>query len=232
MTRDFPDHMVDMICADLPYSTNYKHHHRHLAWNQPVDLAALWVQFRRITKPHRPIVLFAIQPFTTDLVVSARDMFKFELVWVKNRPADFIHANNRPMRNHESILVFSAGKISPASRSNRRMPYYGREIAEDDRYPRSVIDDIPDDPAASVIADVADAPSDHNRHSMQKPVALLRLLIKMFSRPGEVVLDPTMGSGTTGVAALEEGRSFVGIEWHPPFFDIARERIASMRSTI
>lgn len=198
---DLPARSVDLILCDLPYGGT------RCDWDCPLDLAALWGEFFRVLKPNRPVIFFATQPFASHLVISNPEWYKAEIIWIKNRASDFIHARNRPTRIHENILVFSEGALCSTTRSKRRMPYYP---GEDDTYPASVVYYPRDLPAI---------------HPTQKPVALLEFLIGSFSQPGELVLDPTMGSGSTGVAAIASGRSFVGFERDPHYYDVARSRI-------
>jgi DNA modification methylase len=134
------------------------------------------------------------------------------MIWMKTRFANFVKANSQPLRNHELILVFSEGVSDTASHAKRKMPYYGRQIAEDDRYPRSVIDDH-----------MIESSKEPRLHPMQKPVSLLRYLMSLFSQPGETVLDSFMGSGSTGVAAIEGKRNFIGIEKEPAYFERVSE---------
>jgi site-specific DNA-methyltransferase (adenine-specific) len=196
------EHAASLILADLPYGEG------RVPWDQPLDLPLLWREYRRIIRPHCPILLFGAEPFTSRLVMSALDWFKFDIVWIKNRAANFVHANNRPLNFHQSILVFSEGGLVTERRSKRKMPYYPEHLSQEG-YPRSYVE----------------FDTETGYHPTQKPVALLRYLIELFSRPGETVLDSCMGSGSTGVAALEAGRSFIGIEKDPPFFEIAKTRL-------
>lgn len=207
LLSEIPSQSVDLIITDLPYG---KTPH---PWNRVLDLSRLWAEYRRIIRPYRPILLFGIQPFTSELVMSApKDWLKHEMIWEKTRAADFIHANNRPLRVHENISVFSEGAVAPESRSGRRMNYYP-EQREHAAYPRSI---------------VKFATESRALHPMAKPVALLKHLIQLFSRPGEMVLDSCMGSGSTGVAAIQTGRNFIGIEKHQRFFDVAVNRLGAL----
>lgn len=142
---------------------------------------------------------------------APKDWSKYEMIWEKTRAADFIQANNRPLRVHENISVFSEGAVAPESRSGRRMSYYP-EQREHAGYPKSILKFATEARAL---------------HPMAKPVALLKHLIQLFSRPGETVLDSCMGSGSTGVAAIQTGRNFIGIEKHRPFFEIAADRLGA-----
>ena len=206
---ELADHSVDLILTDPPFGVRTEH-----PWNKPFDLERMWTHYCRIVKPYGPIVLFATQPFATDVIHSARDLFKYELVWVKARAANFVKARCQPLRNHELILVFSEGVIDSESHTKRKMPYYGEDIANEDRYPCSVIDDY-----------MTESTPEPRLHPMQKPVSLLRFLISMYSRPGDTLLDSFMGSGSTGVAAIETNRNFVGIEKEQVYFESAAERL-------
>jgi site-specific DNA-methyltransferase (adenine-specific) len=122
-----PDRSVDLILSDLPFGNS------GLGWDRPIDLAVLWQHYRRVIKPNHPIVLFASQPFSTDLINAARDMFKYEWIWIKHRPTGSTHAKNKPMKKHENILVFSSGTTLHKSQSKRRMPYYPQGLAPNHR---------------------------------------------------------------------------------------------------
>jgi site-specific DNA-methyltransferase (adenine-specific) len=217
---------VDAILCDLPYGTTA------CAWDAVIPFAPLWDQYRRVLKPKGAIVLTACQPFTTDLICSNRKMFRYELVWDKVAATGFLDANRRPMRGHENVLVFARGNTTYNPQFERGRPYrqvhHARKIetlgakkvlesgwvTESDgrRYPRTIIR----------------CPNPNTRgkaHPTQKPVDLFRWLVRTYTDPGELVLDNTMGSGTTGVAAVLEGRRFVGIERDPRYFDVAERRI-------
>ena len=112
------DHSIDMILCDLPYGTTA------CPWDSVIDLGRLWTHYKRVIKPYHPIVLTASQPFTTVLASSNLDWFKYEWIWVKNRPTNFAHAKNKPMKRHENVLVFSEGTTVHESQSEKRMPYY------------------------------------------------------------------------------------------------------------
>ncbi len=202
MPAEIADHSIDLVVCDPPFGNTHR-------WTKPLDLPAMWQQLRRVLKPYHVIVLFAVQPFASRVISSAEAMFKCELIWEKDYPADFVHANHRPLSYHENILVFSEGALRGRS-GPRQMPYFPEQVgAPQSGYPRSILR-YPKIRART-------------HHPMQKPVALLEHLIALFSRPGDFILDPTMGSGSTGVAALTTGRSFIGIEKHPPFFETAQQ---------
>lgn len=241
--REIEDGCVDMVLCDLPYGTTA------CKWDSVIPFEPLWREYRRVTKPNAAIVLTASQPFTSALVMSNPTMFKYEWVWRKSRPTGHAHAKNKPMKDHENVLVFSAGTTVHANQSSSRMLYQpqglesvrilkkqdtpGRfamgsgatistrpgtktqHMQEATGYPRSVIE------FPSVSQGV---------HPTQKPVALMEYLIRTYTHEGETVLDNTMGSGTTGVACVNTGRKFFGIERDPDYFAIAERRIADARN--
>ena len=216
---------VDLVLADLPYGTT------QCAWDEVIPMAVLWEQYLRVAKPEAAIVLTAAQPFTSMLVMSRPELFRYEWIWEKGNATGFLNAKKQPMRAHESALVFyrkqptynpqmTAGhERKTASRKTVNSECYGKAISltnydSTERYPRSVQFFSSDKQSG-------------NYHPTQKPVALMEYLIRTYAVPGMTVLDNTMGSGTTGVAALRCGCDFIGIEREPKYFDIACERITA-----
>jgi hypothetical protein len=120
--RDIPDQSIDMILCDLPYGTT-----AHV-WGSLIPLEPLWVEYKRIIRPNRAIVLTASQPFTTVLAASNLEQLKYEWIWAKNRPTNFAHPKNKPMKKHENVLVFSSGTTVHASQSSDRMPYFPQGV--------------------------------------------------------------------------------------------------------
>lgn len=228
--KSIPDHSVDMILCDLPYGTTA------CAWDSVIPFGALWAQYRRVLKPLGAIVLTASQPFTTALIASNYDWFKYCWVWEKSRPGDIFNAKNKPLKAHEDICVFSEG--TTANKSLRRMRYFPQGVGaggvqtnnpdcvaafkaprpshaknyvtQGSGYPRSIL---------------RIASEGKTVHPTQKPVALMEYLIRTYTNPGDVVMDNCMGSGTTGVACVNTDRSFIGIERDPDYFKIAQGRI-------
>lgn len=232
---EIPEGSVDMILCDLPYGTTA------CKWDSVIPFEPLWTHYKRVCKKNAAIVLTASQPFTSALVMSNPADFKYCWVWEKNRPTNFAHAKNKPMKKHEDICVFSQGTSVHASQSDRRMPYN----------PQGVVDletALKVDKKGKCVSDAhfSSRPSHgaHERkqtgfphsilrfstdmlnlHPTAKPVALMEYLIWTYTNPGETVLDNTMGSGTTGVACRNTGRRFIGIERDSGYFAVARERI-------
>ena len=221
LMQRIPDGSVDMVLCDLPYGTTRN------KWDSIIPFDALWGQYRRIIKPNAAVVLFAGGAFTARLVLSALDIWRYNLVWDKQRGCDFLNANVKPMKSHEDICVFY-----------KKRPTYNKQYWYSTAYKRTMngtlSDNYGDRGAAwseSVNGErnplsILSFPRDGSRiHPTQKPVALLEWLIKTYTNEGETVLDNCMGSGSTGVAAVNTGRSFIGVELDDKYFQIASERI-------
>ena len=230
-----PKHSVDLVLTDPPYGTTA------CKWDAVIPLKPMWRELHRVIKPHRAIVLTAIQPFTTTLIVSNPAMFKYCWVWEKNVVAGFAHAKNKPMSKHEDIIVFSTGAVAHKTRSRQRMPYFPQGLTRLEKPLRKLTTNnvtgfMPRPSQTEFVTQTHTGyPStvlqfDCERagfHPTQKPVALMAYLINTYTRRGATVLDFTMGSGTTGVACAETGRQFIGIERNRDYFGVANDRIAA-----
>ena len=224
--KDIPDGSVDMVLADPPYGTT------QCKWDSVIPFEPMWAQLRRVTKKNGAIVMTASQPFTSALVMSNAKMFKYDWTWRKPKGTGHLNAKKMPMRDKEDILVFyfkpctynpqfSAGtpyknKAGDPSGATSMTNSYGnytnfRNDNEGKRYPKQVLE-FPVVERGTL-------------HPTQKPVALMEYLIKTYTNEGETVLDFTMGSGTTGVAAKSLNRKFIGIELDEDYFNIAKDRI-------
>lgn len=231
--KEIADGSVDMVLTDPPYGTTA------CAWDSIIPLDQMWAALKRITKKNGAVVMTASQPFTSVLVSSNLRDFKYCWVWEKNKITGFANAKRQPLRNYEDVVVFGKTAVFYApqglkkinlTRKNSKTQGGGtlRNDVEEDTgrgslrsagkeytqeftgYPRQV---IKFDCETKTV------------HPTQKPVALMEYLIKTYTNPGETVLDFTMGSGTTGVAAMNLGRRFIGIERDDKYFAIAKERI-------
>ncbi|MGB6825950.1 DNA-methyltransferase [Psychrobacter sp.] len=223
LLKDIPDGSVDLILTDPPYNTT------QAKWDCAIDLDALWVQLKRIIKPNGAIVMTASQPFTSKLVLSNLDMFKYEYTWIRAHKSGHLNAKKRPMTAHESVLVFydKRPKYDPVAEPFSERSGMGATptatevyggIKNQTEYKRpnyksrdSVIEGYPVD--------------DRGLHSTQKPTKLLSHLIEIYTGKGDTVIDMFMGSGSTGVACVNTNRKFIGIELDPEYFKIAEERI-------
>ena len=234
-----PDGSVDMVLTDPPYGTTA------CKWDSVIPFEPMWAHLKRITKKNGAIVMTASQPFTSALVMSNVEMFKYEWVWEKTRPSGHVHAKNKPMKKHENLLVFSSGTTVHATQSTSRMNYNPQGLQKMPEGTMRVRSDKGSDsvmskrkshkPTAYEFTGYPDSvlkvpnPNRDSLHPTQKPVALMEYLIKTYTNEGETVLDFAMGSGTTGVAAKNLNRDFIGIEMDEAYFKIALERIASCR---
>lgn len=227
---EIPDGSVDLVLTDPPYGTTA------CKWDSIVPLEPMWKQLKRIIKPNGAIVMTASQPFTSALVMSNPDMFKHEWVWLKNRGSNFLNTKREPMKEHESVLVFAAGKYmfnrqmedrAPNGYTRSKMPLKMKTNSENygkiEGMPQTYIGEkrVPRSYQHFKTA----AGKVKTSHPTQKPVALMEYLIKTYTNPGDTVLDFTMGSGTTGVACVNLGRKFMGIERDDKYFGIAGCRI-------
>ena len=219
---------VDAVICDPPYGTTA------CAWDSVIPLTPMWEQLKRVIKPRGAIVLFAAQPFTSALVMSNPQWFRYSWVWEKDNAGIGVNAKIAPLRYHEDVCVFfagastynpqmwNAGKPSnhrgsaPKAMAPGREAKYQTEARESEwLFPKSIIRfDKPKANTGLV-------------HPTQKPLDLLAYLVRTYTNPGDAVLDFAMGSGTTGVACRMEGRNFIGIELDPHYYAIAERRIAN-----
>jgi site-specific DNA-methyltransferase (adenine-specific) len=225
--KDIPDKSIDMILCDLPYGTTA------CKWDTIIPLDKLWEQYERIIKPNGAMVFTASQPFTSSLVSSNYKLFKYEWIWDKHIPRNFINAKIMPMQKHEDILVFGIGKlnyypimilrdkpVTVKNYSHKKDSVYQLNQDGSDNISRTYTHRNPD----TIITGKWEA-NKGKLHPTQKPVALFEYLIKTYTNEGETVLDNCMGSGTTGVACINTNRNFIGIELDPEYFKIAEKRI-------
>lgn len=225
LMKEIPDGSVDMVLTDPPYGTTA------CKWDSVIPFEPMWAQLKRVTKKNGAIVMTASQPFTSALVMSNVKMFKYCWVWDKRRPGNPMLAKKQCLKVHEDVCVFyenfgvyntqgvfeTNGKPRGGVKPSSTELGFGKSIKSDYKqtksgYPKSILS--------------FGTNNKKNAHPTQKPVALMEYLIKTYTNEGETVLDFTMGSGTTGVACVNTGRSFIGIELDPDYFNIAKERIA------
>lgn len=221
-----PDQSVNLILADLPYGTT------QCSWDSIIPIEKLWEQYARLLKADGAVVLTATQPFTSVLVNSKLDWFKYALVWEKERPSDPVHASHRFMKWHEDILVFGPKKIKFNPQKEKRLEKNKRKNKQGVRHQSEVFGSHPAVLQGNGLADERHLSSvlkvnvERGLHPTQKPTKLMKILISAFSGPNDVVLDNTMGVGTTCLAAKELGRRFIGIEKEQKYYDIAVERLS------
>lgn len=227
--EELPAGSVDLILCDPPYGVTRN------PWDKKIPTDRLWGGVNRLRKADTAILFFAQMPFAAELVMSNPRMFRYEWIWQKSNVSGFLNAKRMPLKSHENILVFYEAlptynpQMTPGlhmkARSGRvQTSNYGKfermnpEIA-DSYYPRDILS----------FPCVNQGPGVERFHPTQKPVPLLEYLIKTYSNPGDVVFDPCMGAGSTGVAAINTGRNFVGIELDSGYYQVAQARIEQAR---
>lgn len=228
------DNSIDCIITDLPYGV-LNAESEGGSWDSIIPLEPMWEQFKRVTKPNAAIILFAQGMFTAQLMMSQPKMWRYNLIWKKGeRASGFLNANRMPLRNHEDICVFydKMPTYNPQMRTGfpnhtrghgggklkngcygKFDPWVRSEVITTEKFPLSIIN----------IAKEHDI--NKQFHPTQKPVDLLRYLILTYTNTGGVILDATIGSGTTAVAAIREKRHFIGFELNKEYFDKACKRI-------
>jgi len=225
------DKSVDAVIADLPYGTTA------CKWDSILPLDKLWKEYNRIIKPKGAIILTASQPFTTTLIQSNKNNFAFSWVWDKKFGANFVQAKRQPIKVHEDVLIFTNGGMQPnyypqmikrdkpikkgGNKQSDAIPIARTENAKlfgeqrkqyNEKHPTSIIQ--------------FDVRKGRGLHPTQKPLELMEYLIKTYTNEGDMVLDNTMGSGTTGLACLKTNRQFIGIEKEKQYYDIAVRRLS------
>lgn len=230
-----PDGSVDCIITDLPYGTTA------CAWDSVIPFDPLWKQFKRVTKPNSAIVLFGSEPFSSALRMSNIEMWRYDWYWLKTRFANYAQAPYMPLKNIETISVFSQGTIAPNSKV--KMTYHPQGLKEHyritkekacspnyrpNRKPQTYVSTHTNFPKQCI---EFDNDEDHF-HPTQKPLALMRYLVLTYSSDGDTILDNCIGSGTTAVACIKEKRHFIGFETNKEYFDKACKRIKAEQAQL
>lgn len=228
---ELPDNSIDAVVCDPPYGTTA------CKWDTVVPLEDMWEQLWRVSKPNTPIVLFATQPFTSNLIMSQIKYFKYTWVWDKFYKTGFLNSKRQPLRKNEDLCIFYKKQcvynpimqtgFLPYKSSKEKIKKYNNNTdnysnfeaqstieTKGERYPDSIIQ-------------FKMKRSSRGLHPTQKPLELMEYLVKTYTNEGDRVLDFTMGSGTTGVACKNLRRKFIGIEKDEEYFKIAKERIDS-----
>ena len=220
--RGIPDGSVDMVLTDPPYGTTA------CKWDSVIQFEPMWEQLKRVTKDNGAIVLTASQPFTSALIMSNVKTFRETLVWKKNIASNFLNANRMHLKRHEDICVFYKNQPTYNKQMIQGTPYVSKRTGKDDSgdcygsvKKRIDTENLGERNPISVI----EFDRQTGLHPTQKPVALMEYLIRTYTNADETVLDFTMGSGTTGVACKNLGRSFIGIEMDADYFAAASKRI-------
>lgn len=226
------DKSVDLVLADLPYGTT------QCKWDSIIPFKPLWEQYERIIKDDGAIVLTASQPFTSKLIVSNIELFKYCWYWEKSTPTNFLNANYQPLKKHEDICVFSKANASWSGRKNS-MKYFPQDLIAIDKINRrgssgknymhsgkENIQKFTNYPTTKL-----SFKSDSKKyHSTQKPVALIRYIMRTYSNIGDLVLDNASGSGTLAIAAIEEDRNYICFERDYDIWKKSIERVDNYKS--
>lgn len=224
LMKEIPDGTVDLVLCDLPYGTT------DCNWDSVLPFDELWAAYDRLLKVDGAAVLFAAQPFTTQLIESNRKAFRYCWYWLKNQPTGFAFAKYQPMRKVEDICVFyrKHGTYNPQG----IMEIYGAKVRRkrapegDSVYDMRTLDKAYVPRFKNYPQNVLQYRTERGLHPTQKPVPLLEYLVRTYTNEGDTVLDNCMGSGSTGVAVQRVGgRHFIGMEQNEQYFEIARERI-------
>ncbi len=232
------DNSIDLILTDPPFGIS--NHTGSGGWDKVISFDKLWPQLERIIKPRGAIVLFANQPFTTDLINSNRRMFKYQWIWMKSKPTGFINAQNAPLRVYEDICVFSKG--TTANKSPNRMNYYPQDLIECNKFQKSKNDENdvwgsrPSRNNDGYIQKFTNYPKNileytsvtNGIHPTQKPLLLLQYLIKTYTMENEIVLDFAAGSMATAHSAILENRRYICIEKDEHFYNEGSKRIEAI----
>jgi site-specific DNA-methyltransferase (adenine-specific) len=244
LMEDIPDGSVDMILCDLPYGTTA------CKWDTIIPLEPLWSCYERIIKDNGAIVLFGSEPFSSKLRMSNLKMYKYDWIWVKNTSGGFATAKKRPMKYHENISVFF--KRQPTY--NPQMQEYSdstkKRFKDGDMVNRTKQLQNSTNSIQAGLSFAGEKAIDYSKgkypesvqffksvpnsngirqHPTQKPVELLEYLIKTYTNENDTILDNCMGSGSTGVACKNTNRKFIGIELDEKYFNMAKERIESIK---
>lgn len=228
LMKEIPDGSIDMILCDLPYGITARN-----KWDVIIPFDKLWEQYNRVIKNNGAIVLTAVKPFSAQLIMSNPKMFRYDLIWRKNKSTGFLNANRMPLRQHEEVLVFykklptyipqkTTGHkpVNSFTKHTSDGNNYGTTKqgisggGQTDRHPTSILD-----------INVINNDDKEKSHPTQKPVELFEWLIKSYTNEGDVILDNCIGSGTTAISAINTNRNWIGIELEKEYVVIANERI-------
>ena len=232
--KDIPDVSIDAIITDPPYGTTA------CKWDSVIPFEPMWEQLKRVIKPNGAIVLFGSQPFTSALIMSNIKMFKYDYSWIKTKSSGFQNAKKMPMRKHEEILVFY--EKQPAFNQQNLIELdtpikSGRVRLRNDEQHRLGVAGKTEHKTTHTgwqdsLLNFSNPSGKGHLHPTQKPVTLMEYLIKIYTNENELVLDFTMGSGSTGVACVNTNRNFIGIELDEKYFNIAQNRIEEAKKNI
>ena len=225
------DKSVNLILCDLPYGTTKN------KWDSTVPLNKLWAEYERIITDIGAIVLFAQTPFDKVLGASKINLLKYEFIWNKKRPTGYMNANFAPMKLHENILVFSKASACYVKDKSKAMAYYPTDLiavnkkikrtAQKGNYDHKHYDLESNQKFTNYPKSILEFAPETGLHPTQKPLELMKYLIKTYSNEDDVVMDNCMGSNTTGLACKELNRQYIGIEKDKNYYDVSVSRVLS-----
>jgi len=225
LMKDIPDKSINMILCDLPYGTTC------CKWDIVIPFDELWRQYKRVIKDNGAIVLTASQPFTSKLIISNLDMFKYEIIWIKSHPSNSLLCKKQILKYHENICVFynKQTKYNPQFTIGAKNHSRGKSIKRNSELLNSTLKEVKVDSSGKKYPksyyNCNSFKNKNKLHPTQKPVSLCEYLIKTYTNEEDLVLDNCMGSGTTGVACKNLNRNFIGMELDEKYFNIATKRI-------
>lgn len=230
--KDIKPNSIDLILADLPYGTT-----RRNKWDIVIPFESLWGEYERIIKDNGVIALFGDEPFASKLRLSNEKLYRYDWVWIKSNPTGFLNAKKMPLKNTETISIFykKLPLYNPQMRSGK--PYVRKKGTTSLNYGKADNNTITINhgtryPVKTINFKSSSHSSKTFTHPTQKPVDLLEYIIKTYTNEGMTVLDNVMGSGSTGVAAINLKRNFIGIEKDPKFYQFAEQRIMKAKQEI
>lgn len=226
LMKKIPDNSVDMILCDLPYGTTRN------KWDVIIPFEALWERYNHIIKKNGVMALFCDGLFMAELMQSNKKMWRYNLIWDKQRGSDFLNANVKPLKCHEEISIFY-----------KKKPTYNKQLWYSTPYKLTKNGSLSDnygnrktayteslDGARNPLSILSYSKNGSKLHPTQKPVELCEYLIKTYTNENDIVLDNCMGSGTTGVACLNTNRNFIGMKLDENYFNIAKDRIEKAKT--
>lgn len=227
--KKIPDKSVDMILCDLPYGTTRN------KWDSVIPLDDLWGEYERIIKDNGAIVLTAVQIFASQLIMSNTKLFKYDLVWKKTIASGQLNVNRQPLRTHENILIFYKNQPKYNQQMTKGEPYKinRKAIINGEGYNKQT-DSYKENTGFRHPTSVLEFsnPRVKGGHPTQKPVELFEWLIKTYTDKGELILDNTIGSGTTAIACINTGRDYIGIELEKKYCNMCNKRIKESKANI
>lgn len=226
------DKSINLFLLDLPYANKKFGNCTGCSWDTPIDLDKMWVEIKRMMKPNGIIIFFCNTKFGYALINSNPKWFKYDLIWEKSKKVGFLSANKMPLRKHENIYIFKKEQGTYNPQKTEGKPYTATRKGECEIYKtkRTDTQNKGDRFPTSILPEFESTILKYNNphrtiHKTQKPVDLLEWLIKSYSNENDLVMDFTMGSGSTGLACKNTNRNFIGIERDEDIFKLAKERL-------